>query len=59
MKPRKRKRIRKVTKRDITKDQFLTILDRAIKPNEKQHDLESTQTSESHHSDDYNERHTH
>ena len=52
-------RKRKIIKRDITKDQFLTILNRACRPANQQSDSESVETSESHHSDDYSEKHTH
>jgi len=47
---------KKVIKRKITKQQFLTILDRAIA---KKSDSASAQTSESHRSDDYSEKRTH
>ena len=52
-------RKRKETKRSITKDQFLTILDRACRPVNQQADSESVETSESRRSDDYNEKCTH
>ena len=47
---------RKPVKRDITKEQFLTILDRAIA--KKPTDSTSVQTSKSRPADDYNEKHT-
>jgi len=51
---------RKVIKREITKEQFLTILGRACEPIEKsQPDSEPTETSELHHPDDYNEKYIH
>ena len=47
---------RKITNRDITKDQFLTVLKRAIK---KPTDSASTESSASHRYDGCNETHIH
>lgn len=53
------KRPRKIVKRDITEEQFYTLLDRAIHPIEEQSDSASTQTSESRQSDGCSGKHTH
>lgn len=49
---------RKIVKRNISKEQFLTMLDRAIRPVKKPVDSTSTQTSESRPADDYSEKRT-
>lgn len=47
---------REISKRKISKDQFLTILKRAVK---KQSGPASAESSESHPSGDYSGKHTH
>lgn len=56
----KQTRPRKIVKRSITKEQFLNLLSKAAQPIKKQEPVStSIQTSESHHSDDCAETHTH